>query len=135
MADLAQKYLTRLDGETAIADVCFTANAGRSHFDHRLAVVGASVGDLHRGLESYCNAAASPNLAVGVSDVASRPRVAFLFTGQGAQYAGMGRALYETSPVFRQVLDECAAGTAAYLDHELLEIMFSADDDDACNHQ
>lgn len=129
LAELAQNYDARLAGQTAVADICFTANAGRSHFNHRLAVIGASAEDLRRGLAAYCKTASSQNLAVGTGDLTSRPRVAFLFTGQGAQYAGMGRRLYETSPVFRQTLDECASGLAPYLDRGLLEIMFSSDND------
>ena len=44
------------------------------------------------------------------------PTVAFLFSGQGAQYHGMARGLYETSPVFRKVIDRCAAALDGVLD-------------------
>ena len=66
-------------------------------------------------------------MAVAAGERSIRPRVAFLFTGQGAQYAGMGRLLYETSPTFRRTLDECAAALAGHLDRGLLDIMFAAD--------
>ena len=35
------------------------------------------------------------------------PKIAFLFTGQGSQYVGMGKALYNHSPVFRDIIEKC----------------------------
>lgn len=121
LQELVRQYESKL-ADTAIADACFSANAGRNHFAHRLAVVGASTQDVRRALAAHI--AGEPNAAVvtnSTAGAARRPKVAFLFTGQGAQYAGMGRSLYETSPVFRRALDECAAG----LEHGLREVLFA----------
>ena len=55
------------------------------------------------------------------------PRIAFLFTGQGAQYAGMTKGLYDVSQVFRAALDRCAAILRPYLDRPLLDVLFTKD--------
>ena len=51
------------------------------------------------------------------------PRIAFLFTGQGAQYAGMARQLYETQPAFRATLDQCDQILGPYLNRSLLSVI------------
>ena len=100
----------------ALADICHTANAGRDHFDWRIAVVGSSHEEMRAAL-----AAAAPSRA----DTATPPRVAWLFTGQGSQYVGMGRQLYDTQPVFRTALDRCDAIVREVRGERLLPIMFA----------
>src|SRR5205085_8631731 len=53
-----------------------------------------------------------------------RPRVVFLFSGQGAQYPGMGRLLYNTQPTFRRALDRCDELLRPYLGRSLLALLY-----------
>jgi acyl transferase domain-containing protein/NADPH:quinone reductase-like Zn-dependent oxidoreductase/NAD(P)-dependent dehydrogenase (short-subunit alcohol dehydrogenase family)/SAM-dependent methyltransferase/acyl carrier protein len=107
----------------SLADVCHTAAAGRGHFTHRLALKGADRVAVARDLRNWV---AGENSAVWseVSSAGVRPKIAFLFTGQGSQYVGMGRELYEREPVFRDVLDRCASVLASRLPRPLLQVMF-----------
>jgi FkbH-like protein len=106
-----------------LEDVAFTANTLREHFEHRLAVVATDASSA----APLLNEAGATALPTGVfrSTSLGRPKVAFLFTGQGAQYPGMGRELYDTQPTFRRVLDECAAALEGTLDVPLLDVMFA----------
>ncbi|MFQ6329963.1 SDR family NAD(P)-dependent oxidoreductase [Nocardia sp. CWNU-33] len=81
------------------ADIGATAALGRTHFAHRRAIVASTSAEAASRL-------AAPQHRVGLPQERN-PRVAMLFTGQGAQYAGMGAALYERHPVFRAALDRC----------------------------
>jgi len=105
-----------------VADLAYTLSAGRKQFEHRLAVVCHDVADAAARLSE------PDRLRVfsGASKYEKRP-VAFMFPGQGAQYAGMGRALYEREPVFRSELDHCAELLWDSLDVDLREIIFASD--------
>jgi acyl transferase domain-containing protein/acyl carrier protein len=104
LENLRKRYEATLrTTESHIADVCFTANAGRSHFEKRLALVAQTAEEFAAGLER-------PEMARSFSGTADGEpgRVGFLFTGQGSQYAGMGRELYEGSGVFREAMERCS---------------------------
>ena len=125
LADLARAYAQRLATGVDLADAAFTAHKGRTHFAHRLAVVGATGTEVCEALVAYAAGQPHDAVASGRVEPMARPRIAFLFTGQGAQHAGMGRVLYDSEPVFRHMLDRCAEGLVPHLDRGLLEVMFA----------
>ena len=62
---------------------------------------------------------------------AAQPRIAFMFSGQGPQHAGMAAELYRTRAVFRNAMDACERLARPYLERSLLEVIFSEDGGDA----
>ncbi|QSQ20838.1 polyketide synthase dehydratase domain-containing protein [Pyxidicoccus parkwayensis] len=109
-----------------LADVCFTASTSRASFPHRLAISARSTQELVTRLESVGQEVLAPGVALGNG---KQRMVAFLFTGQGSQYAGMAAELYRTQPVFRAALDECDAQSRAHMDRSLLSVLFAEDAD------
>jgi acyl transferase domain-containing protein len=118
------------DAAPALPDVAATLATGRAHFQRRVAFIADSSTDLARDLSAIEAEPTSAMAEVGVR-AGQQPKIAFLFTGQGAQYAGMGRRLYETEPVFRAVLGQAAAVLAPVLARPLLEVLFQTDEFDA----
>ncbi|HSD41781.1 MAG TPA: SDR family NAD(P)-dependent oxidoreductase [Burkholderiales bacterium] len=111
----------RENGDANVADVCYTSNVSRSQFAHRLAVHASSVSELAQRLDRVSTKPA-------FRCVEPKPRrVAFLFTGQGSQHAGMAAGLYRAHPTFREVLDRCDAALRGQLPHPLLEVLFAAE--------
>ncbi len=115
-----------------LADICYTAAVGRSHMPHRLAVVGDSRQRFMDQL-SACRIGGegAPFTARGVGAPGARPRVAFLFTGVGAQYFGMGRELYASVAPFRGAIDRCAGLLASRLPVPLATMLYDAQGEEA----
>jgi myxalamid-type polyketide synthase MxaB len=112
------------DEANTFANICFTANAGRAHFNHRLALVAETREQARAQLAAFVNDEKPAGLQSGKIEEGHRAEIAFLFTGQGAQYLNMGKRLYETQPVFRAALDKCDALLRPYLEVSLLEVLF-----------
>jgi phthiocerol/phenolphthiocerol synthesis type-I polyketide synthase E len=103
-----------------LAAVSATLRGGRPTFAHRRAVVAD---DLGTAVATLTDARSRV-----VAGTASGPRpVAMVFPGQGAQYPGMGRELFDNDPVFRGALEECAALLAGELETPLLDLLYPAD--------
>ncbi|WP_369182057.1 acyltransferase domain-containing protein [Streptomyces sp. Y1] len=90
-------------GELDLADVGLSLASIGAGFERRAVVVGSERAELLAGLGSVTGG----EVVVG--------KTAVLFSGQGVQWAGMGRGLYEAFPVFREAFDE----VCARLDEEL----------------
>ncbi|MCB9457865.1 MAG: polyketide synthase dehydratase domain-containing protein [Anaerolineaceae bacterium] len=124
LQQLAERYRDALAGQTpdALPDVCFTANAGRAHLTHRLALVADTLPEMKDTLSAYLRGETSGNMVTG--QTGPRLGAAFLFTGQGSQHVDMGRALYETQPTFRQALDRCDEILQPLLGQSLLAVLY-----------
>ncbi|MGH3580787.1 MAG: type I polyketide synthase, partial [Mycobacterium sp.] len=114
--------------EATLADVCLTAGAGRAHLEHRAALVVNSLDSARELLGALADDRPAPGLVRG--HCADAPKTAWLFPGQGSQYAGMARELFETEPVFAQTVTQCAEALTGVLEKPLLELLFDAEGGD-----
>jgi len=112
------------------SDACYSVNTGRKHFRQRLTLTATDRADLVRALGVVSRGGEPRGSTRSVVASGNSPKVAFLFTGQGSQYAGMGRQLYESQPVFRHALERCAAIFDTLLNRPLLDLLFAAEGSD-----
>lgn len=118
-----EKYFAE-NATVALAEVCYSANAGRSHFDHRASFIANSSEQMRAKLSSFVKKEETLGVQHAWSDGTNRPEVVFLFTGQGGQYINMGKQLFETQPTFRQALLRCDEILRAHLEKPLLAVLY-----------
>ena len=130
LQELARRYISWLDnrpgltderGSEVLADMAWTAFAGRSHFEYRAGVAFEDVRTLREGLS---NVVGRKGMAEG-EEPRPAQRVAFVYSGDGSQWISMSKSLYEIEPVVRAVLDRCDAIVRGEKGTSLLEAMFS----------
>ncbi|MGY5061178.1 SDR family NAD(P)-dependent oxidoreductase, partial [Streptomyces sp. 900105755] len=124
-AALREQALRLRDSVAADADLPVTAvgyalAATRSLFEHRQVVIGADRDELLAGLTS---AAEGDSGSLSVVSGVARPvgRTVFVFPGQGWQWAGMGRELWESCPVFAEELRACAEALAPWVSWSVID--------------
>ena len=94
----------RTAGGVALTDAAHTLHLGRAHFRHRIAIVAGTMQGALRDIEARDRPVRPASGAA--------PRIGFLFSGQGAQFAGMGRTLHENLQPFRHHFDQAADALA-----------------------
>lgn len=135
LRDLVERYTKMpLPEPDAFPHICFTANTGRTHFDYRLGVAGSSWSDVQNRLKQWLHGSVDNNqqkLLISGKSERSQPSVAFMFTGQGSQYPGMAKTLYETQPLFRRELLRCTEVFQPHLDRSLLSLIIEDEQEGA----
>ena len=123
--------------EDGIGDLCYTAAVHRMHHNKRAAIRVGSREQVLQDLQRIVDGKKSPTITAGNVLFRGEQRVAFLCTGQGSQYAKMGKTLYEHHPVFRQTMDRCEEvfvearvdDTGDTSGESLLSVLFGDDED------
>ncbi|MEU4664767.1 type I polyketide synthase, partial [Micromonospora chalcea] len=121
----AGRWARWLEDDEALrtVDVGWSSVVSRSALEHRAVVSATGREELLAGLRAL--AAGQPSGALVAGQAADRGPLAVLFSGQGAQRAGMGRELYAEFPVFAAALDEVCAQLDALLPRPLKEVLFA----------
>ncbi|WP_160717760.1 non-ribosomal peptide synthetase/type I polyketide synthase [Chitinophaga solisilvae] len=109
-----------------LGDIAYTSATGRDHYQYRIAVEVNNPEEAATWLEDYAAGKVRKNILSG--DAAVAPAApAWLFTGQGSQYYGMGRELYAHNGVFRRVIDHCDAWLKTKWDISLVTLLYDMD--------
>jgi acyl transferase domain-containing protein/thioesterase domain-containing protein len=125
LKELVDRHVTALEGITdGIGDICFTAGLGRSHFEHRLAVVCDSREDLFVKLRAFQTGADSPGVSTGKANLKRALSVGFYFPAKSRLPVGSARRLFETLPIFKRELARCSDLLSPILGRDLLSLMY-----------
>ena len=118
LEERAEELSNEGDAHDLLADMAWTAGVGRSHFEYRAGVVFRDPASLRDGLRRLAGPDELPQPAAA-------GKVAFAYTGEGSEWIGEGKALYESEPVVRAVLDRCDAVLQEERGASLLDAMFT----------
>ncbi len=132
---LVEKYhaLIKEAAEGELENIIYTANTGRADLDYRFVVCGSSRDMILDRMESYLKDGSAEGVVVNTdkANMMQKDRkVAFMFTGQGSQYVGMGRLLYETNEVFKQAFDTCDKLFKPYLLKSINDMIYGKNADE-----
>jgi len=111
----------------SLADLCSTANRGRLHDEHRLAIKVHDISELIKATEDF--AKDKDNIFYTYAKIGNKvkPKIAFLFPGHSEQYSGMAKELYNSQPHFKETIDECNEILKNQINISLLDTLFSSD--------
>ncbi|QFG24793.1 type I polyketide synthase [Actinomadura sp. WMMB 499] len=112
---------------TDLNDIGYSLAATRTTFDHRAIITGTTTQDFEEALNALATGRQAPNLTAGTATPPTGT-TAFLFTGQGAQWAGMGHDLYRTHPHFAAHIDHISEHFNPHLTVPLQTVMFATPD-------
>ena len=109
-----------------LGDVGWSLATSRSVFEHRAVVTGASAAELAAGLAGLAEGVPGAGVVAGSVPPGGAGRVVFVFSGHGAQWAGMGRELAGCCPVFAARLAQCSAALAPFTGWRVEDVLAGA---------
>ncbi|MEA5619315.1 SDR family NAD(P)-dependent oxidoreductase [Cronbergia sp. UHCC 0137] len=132
LKQLAQSYINHFN-DNDWGDICYNANIGRSQLEYRLAIIADSLTTAKEKLNCFIKNEATTNIFTTKVNSQPRPKIAFLFTGQGSQYQNMGLQLYQTEAFFQKTIDKCCKLLLANSGLDLHSLLFQEDNEN--NHK
>ena len=110
--------------ELKLPDTAYTLQVGRKAFNHRRMIVCHNVNDAMSKLD-----ADDQKRMFTLYQEKRNPPVAFMFSGQGAQYVNMGLEIYRTETTFQKEIDRCSDILKPHLGLDLRDILYPAEED------
>src|SRR5262249_44530974 len=108
LSELAIRYRDLMEGTDAVlGDICHSASVGRAHFEHRMCIRAGSVAELRESLDRHVSGKPDARTLLGLNQSRREPRIAWVFTGNGAGIEGRAGKLADACPVFRENLERC----------------------------
>ncbi len=123
LLDLAAQYDSQILDHPSAAFQINNANYRREQYNHRLVALGETPKEIKSTLMAFVKGEANANLVSG-QNLAQRGKVGFVFSGNGAQWPGMGRHLYRSSPDFRVAFDQVSELFKQKAGDDLAALMF-----------
>ena len=125
-AEKLHRHVDAMDSDVSLADVAFSLATTRSHFRKRQVLLAGNKLDLLGQLKSIIEPSSPAPYAAEAAEAPGSPKLAMLFTGQGSQWPGMGKDMYETYPICREAIDEIVAQFGQLeLELPLLSVMWA----------
>jgi rifamycin polyketide synthase module 1/2/3 len=113
--------------EVSLPAVAAALVMSRARLPERAVVVAGSRPEALAGLAALARGESAPNLVLGNAVGSGAPgKTLLIFPGQGSQWAGMGRELLESSPVFRNRIEDCASALRPWVEWSLVDVLRGA---------
>ncbi|MEA3478859.1 MAG: type I polyketide synthase, partial [Bacteroidota bacterium] len=129
LEDLAWKYQGFLKDKTSsFSDICYSSSVRQSHHPVRLAIVAESKEELVINLQTYLDGDSITEVAEGRANEV-KDKIVFIFSGQGPQWWGMGRQLFENEPLFRYWIEKLDGMLSRHADWSLIEELTKNEED------
>ena len=134
---IAEKYVAQFDRwkNLSLHDICYTLQVGRGNYENKLAIQAISPEQIKSVLENFIANNGDKSLSINDTEINSSKNIAFLYSGQGAQYFGMCKSFYQTNQVFKNAFDACNELLLPHLELPIKEIIFGENTDQSLINQ